>query len=53
MDNHEKGCFDALGSIAERYSPYEEDQKLYPKVYHTDDEVKEAIEKAYSRLIKN
>lgn len=49
----EREYFESLGSIAERYSPYEEDHKLYQKVYSTDDEVKEAIEIVYSKLIKD
>ena len=44
--------FNRLGDIVVRYSPYLKDTKLYPKAYYTDEEVKKAIEKAYSELIK-
>ena len=51
LDSCEQKYFNALGCVAERHSPYEEDHKLYPKVYRTDNEVKEAIERVYAKLI--
>ena len=43
--------FEALGEVVVRFSPYEEDHKAYPKAYHTETDVKKAIETASSKLL--
>lgn len=45
--------FDALAAIVVRFSPFEEDLKAYPKVYHTVEEVKIAIRETSSKLLEN
>ena len=43
--------FEALGDIVARFSPFEEDLKTYPKVYHTEADVINAIKTADSTLV--
>ena len=42
--------FSKLGQIVSRYSPFPEDHKLYPGVYYTEEEVKEAARNALANL---
>ena len=50
LNGNEKECFDTLGQIAERHSPFEADHKNYPNVYRTNEEVRAAFERAYLLL---
>ncbi|MDR2899403.1 MAG: hypothetical protein LBU94_03735 [Clostridiales bacterium] len=46
---HEREAFETLGNVANRYSPYEDDRNA-SKWYCDEEEVKKAIELAYSEL---
>ncbi|MCL2284977.1 MAG: hypothetical protein FWC32_01270 [Firmicutes bacterium] len=50
LTTSELSAFEALGRIVARFSPYEEDIKLHPNAFYTEDGVKNAIEVAYSEL---
>jgi len=51
LNSSEREHFEALGNVAKRYSPYEEDRKM-TKWYCDENEVKKAIEMACSKLIE-
>ncbi len=42
--------FSKLGQIVSRYSPFQEDHKLYPGVYYTEEDVKEAARNALGNI---
>lgn len=49
--NEEWEQFEQLMHIASRYSPYVEDIVKYPKVYHAETDIVNAVELAYSILV--
>lgn len=49
LSNYERENFEVLANVAQRYSPYEEDRNM-SKWYCDDNEVKDAIEVAFSKL---
>ena len=52
LDDYEREYFDILGKIANRYSPFEEDYKLYPNAFSTSEEITRVFQEIYPKLIK-
>ena len=52
LNAFELSKFETLGNIVVRFSPFEEDIKKYPKTYHTEDYVRNAIKATYSELLE-
>jgi hypothetical protein len=52
LTSFELSQFEAWAGVVVRFSSFEEDLKNYPGVYNTESDVKKAIEKAYSKLVK-
>lgn len=53
LTTRERFWFSELGDITARYSNYPEDFILYPKVYFSDDDVKQVITAAYAELVED
>ena len=51
LEIEEREQFEALAGVAKRYSPFEEDRKIY-SWYIGEDIINEAIDHAYSVLVK-
>lgn len=51
LTSEELSKFEFLGSIVSRFSPFDEDVKLYPNTYFTEEYVKEAIFNVYFELL--
>ena len=51
LTTSELSQFEALGNIIVRFSPYEQDIQSCPGAFYTEDEVRNAIEVAYSELV--
>ncbi len=50
LDIKEKYIFSELHKIVVRFSPFEEDHRLAPKAYFTQEDVNNEVEKAYKAL---
>lgn len=42
--------FDNLNDVTSRYSEFDEDIKMYPGVYFTDEDVRKKVEEVYKKL---
>ena len=52
LSNKEYKLFSELSKITGRYSSFEEDQKSYPGVYYTDEDVKTKAEEIFMETKK-
>lgn len=52
LSNDEENIFAKLAMITSRFSPFTEDLQQYPNVYSDENEVKQAAEIAYDKLIE-
>ncbi|BCK00753.1 hypothetical protein [Anaerocolumna chitinilytica] len=50
LNDIEEIVFDGLNDVTSRYSEFEEDLNMYPKVYKSECDVRNAVEKVYSEL---
>ena len=44
--------FESLAEVVVRFSPFSEDLKTYPRVYRSEEEVKEAVNNAATKLLQ-
>ena len=51
LTSEEVSKFEFLGGVVSRFSPFDEDVKLYPNVYFTEEQVKESILNVYFELL--
>jgi len=52
LTKKEYKIFDGLGEKILRFSPFEEDEKKYPKVYFSEADINRAINECFSELGK-